>query len=307
MSLVPLCPTPKELDKFSFKEFKSKFFKAVKKLAKKHNSPQTAAPFFLNLEQKYSDQASAFFMIFGKMAKWKGHAKERAVKEAAMRGACYVSYDEVAKSLTLHLMPVAGKVKSKEALVIKGLKKVVSPSRCSIQLVEGEFSEEMLNALEEATENMPETPDEEDNEELEEENPENQSQSKENAKTPEQSKDPNAEAERMMQQGFGLMKKQADAFQQAKTKDNFLALKKVFEQIQLMLPRLPKALQSLAQGHVLYKQVGQFMAQMEQQQPKPEEEEVKQPQASEEQKKTYVEASAKLRSLFEQLGIELSL
>ena len=168
MSVKPICPTPKELDSFTFKEFKGKYFKAIKKLAKKHNSQETAAPFFMNLEQKFKDQEKGFFMIFGKLAKWKAHAKQTAVKELGMRGLCYVTFDEADKSLTLHLMPVAGKAKSKDALVAKGMKTVVNPSRCSVEIVQGEFSEDMMDKAADAAEAMEETELDEDAEAMEE-------------------------------------------------------------------------------------------------------------------------------------------
>jgi hypothetical protein len=159
MSLKPICPSPKELENFSFKEFKGRFFKEVKKLAKKHNSQATAAPFFLHTEQQYSDAPGEFFMVFGKLAKWKAHAKQIAVKESALRGLCFVSYDEQGKSLVLNLMPVAGKLKAKESLLIKALKTVVNPSRCSLNLIQGEFDEALMEQHEAATEAMDEVAD----------------------------------------------------------------------------------------------------------------------------------------------------
>lgn len=154
MSLKPLCLTPDNLKSYTFKEFKANFFKAVKKLAKKHDTQELAAPFYLCTEQKFADSESDFFMVFGKLSKWKKHAKENALKTAALRGMCYVSLDEVKQCLVLNLMPVAGKLKSKENIIIKAMKSVVAQSRCRIAIIPGDFSEDMLDKMEAATEAM---------------------------------------------------------------------------------------------------------------------------------------------------------
>ena len=154
MSLKPLCLTPDNLKSYTFKEFKNNFFKAVKKLAKKHDKAEFAAPFYLCAEQKFADAESEFFMVFGKLSKWKKYAKENALKSAALRGVCYVSHDEEKQCLVLNLMPVAGKLKAKENIIIKGLKTVVSQSRCQIQILKGEFTDDMMDKLEAATEAM---------------------------------------------------------------------------------------------------------------------------------------------------------
>jgi phage terminase Nu1 subunit (DNA packaging protein) len=93
------------------------------------------------------------------MAKWKAHAKTTALKEPALRGLCYVSYDENGKSLVLNLMPVAGKIKTKENLIIKAMKTVVNPSRCSVVITEGEFGDDLFDKMEAATEAMEEVAD----------------------------------------------------------------------------------------------------------------------------------------------------
>lgn len=154
MSLKPLCLSPDNLKSYTFKEFKAGFFKAVKKLAKKHDKAEFAAPFYLCTEQKFADTESEFFMVFGKLAKWKKYAKENALKTAALRGMCYVSLDTEKKCLVLNLMPVAGKLKSKENVIVKALKSVVAQSRCQIAILKGEFSEAMMEKLEAATEAM---------------------------------------------------------------------------------------------------------------------------------------------------------
>jgi hypothetical protein len=156
MSLKPLCATPDDLKSYTFKDFKGKLFKAIKKMAKVHDKPEAAAPFYLCADQKYADNPSAFFMVFGKLAKWKNYAKQNAPKIEALRGLCYVTFDEKLKSLVLNLMPVAGKLKAKENIIAKGLKTVVSASRCQVAIVKGDFSEEMMEKLEAATENMEE-------------------------------------------------------------------------------------------------------------------------------------------------------
>ena len=159
MSLQPQCLTPKDLETLEFKVFRGGFFKAVKRLAKKHNSQATAVPFFLNAKQKFKDNPEAFFMIFGKMAKWKAHSKAAAVKEPALRGLCFASVDEASGVLKLSLMPVAGKLKSKENVIVKGLKTVVAAGKCQIEILQGEFSEDLLERMEQATENLPDEPD----------------------------------------------------------------------------------------------------------------------------------------------------
>lgn len=156
MSLKPLCATPDDLKSYTFKDFKGKLFKAIKKLAKKHDKPEAAAPFYLCTTQKYADAASEFFMVFGKLAPWKNYAKKNATQTEALRGLCYVTLDEKAKSLVLNLMPVAGKLKAKELQIVNGMKTVVSKARCRVAIVKGDFSEEMMEKLETATENMEE-------------------------------------------------------------------------------------------------------------------------------------------------------
>ena len=154
MSLKPLCLTPEQLNSFTYKEFKSKFFKAVKKLAKKHDKQDVAAPFYLCTTQKFADAESEFFMVFGKLSKWKKYAKEQAMKTLALRGMCYVTLDTEKKCLMLNLMPVAGKLKTKENLITKALKTVIAQSRCQIQILKGEFTEAMMEKLATATEAM---------------------------------------------------------------------------------------------------------------------------------------------------------
>ena len=162
MSLQPICPNPQELGSLAFKVFKAKFIKSARKLAKKHNSADTAVPFFLNAKQKFSDDPEGFLLLFGKMAKWKAHSKMTAVKEPALRGLCYAAVNAETGALTIYLMPVAGKLKSKPALIAKGLKTVAAPSKCQIEIVAGEFTEDMLDKAEAAVENMAEEPDTED-------------------------------------------------------------------------------------------------------------------------------------------------
>lgn len=159
MSLKPVCPKPDALENYTFKKFKGAFFKAIRKLAKKHNSPENAAPFYLHTKQDYIDRPESFFMVFGKMNAWKRYAKHFATKLLALRGACYVTYDPEAKNLLLHIMPVAGRLKSKENAVARAMKQVVPPTRCSVVFDKGDFDESMLDNLESLTESMEDTPD----------------------------------------------------------------------------------------------------------------------------------------------------
>lgn len=159
MSLKPLCASPDSLKSYTFKEFKGGLFKAIKKLAKKHDKPEVAAPFYLCIEQKFADAEKEFFLVFGKLNAWKKYAKDNAMQVQALRGVCYVSYDETAKCLVLNLMPVAGKLKAKENQIAKAMRTVVNPSRCRVEISKGEFSEEMLDKLAAATETMEDVPD----------------------------------------------------------------------------------------------------------------------------------------------------
>ncbi len=155
MSVKPLCKSPQELGNFTGKEYKAKFLKSVKKLAKKHTSQETAAPFFLDTEAKLKDGAG-FLLLFGKMNAWKKHAKDTAPKSEALRGYCFVT-TAADGSLVLNLMPVAGKLKSKENIIQKELKKVIAVGKVQAAIVKGDFVDN--DALEAAAEAMEETPD----------------------------------------------------------------------------------------------------------------------------------------------------
>jgi soluble lytic murein transglycosylase-like protein len=156
MSVKTFVPDEKALAESTNKDFKTKFFPLVKKLAKKHTSPETAAPCFVHTAYKFKD-GEGYLALFGKMAKFKKFAKETAAKEDAARGYCFVSTDDKG-GLVFNFMPVAGKFKAKEAQIAKAQKSVVSVSKLGFVLAKGEFADN--DALDAATENMPETPDE---------------------------------------------------------------------------------------------------------------------------------------------------
>lgn len=156
MSVKTFVPDEKALAESTNKDFKAKFFPLVKKLSKKHNSPETAAPCFVHTAYKFKD-GEGYLALFGKMAKFKKFAKDTAAKEDAARGYCFVSTDDKG-GLVFNFMPVAGKFKTKEAQIAKAQKSVVSVSKLGFVLAKGEFADN--DALDAATENMPETPEE---------------------------------------------------------------------------------------------------------------------------------------------------
>lgn len=151
MSVQPLCKKPSDLKSFKQSEFKGKFLKFLKKLAKKHDSFETATPFYLGTEVEFAD-GSGFFMAAGKIKDWKKYAKDNA-SQNGLRGVCYVTYDEAQKSLMLNLCPVAGALKNKATAIAKAMKTVVSASRCQVVL-DKEVTEKDLDAREDATEKL---------------------------------------------------------------------------------------------------------------------------------------------------------
>lgn len=154
MSVKTIIDSPAALPSATSKDFKAKFFAMVKKLAAKHNSEATAAPCFIATANKYKD-GEGFLCLFGKMNKWKKYAKDTAQAESAARGYCFVSTDEKG-IMAFNFMPVAGKIKDKEALISKAMREVVSQSKLSFVLCKGEFVDN--DALDAATEAMDETP-----------------------------------------------------------------------------------------------------------------------------------------------------
>lgn len=159
MSVKPIAASPDELKSLKFKDFKGKFYKFLKKLAIKHTSQATAAPFFMDLQQNYVDGATEVFFAAGKMQKWKLYAKQNATKlEEALRGFCYVTLDEQSQIYTLNLMPIAGKLKTKEKKIQMGMRAAVPLSKVTVAVVAGEFVDN--DALEAAVEAMAEAPDE---------------------------------------------------------------------------------------------------------------------------------------------------
>lgn len=165
MSVQTLCKTPEDLAKFSVKEFENKFFKSVKKLAKKHFSLDTAAPCYLSLEEKLMDIDKTFLLLFGKFSKWRNYAKQKAKTSLALYGCCFITSCEESNALIINIVPAIGKIKKKEDLIAKHLKKMISISRCKIKILDLPLSEEQLNKLEAKTEAMEETIDSGENEE----------------------------------------------------------------------------------------------------------------------------------------------
>ena len=155
MAIAPLIKQPAELAKTSFAVTKGQLFKSLKKAAKKHNTRETAMPFFMQLDAKYSDTNEGLLLIFGKMGAWKKYAKDTAPKAEALRGFCFVSEDPETGGFVLNLMPVAGKFKAKINALSKEVKKVIPPSKLQVEIVPGEFKDDdpELAKLEAAADN----------------------------------------------------------------------------------------------------------------------------------------------------------
>ena len=158
MSLAPFLKSPDLLARTSVKAFQADLYKHLRRLAKKHNSRETAVPFFMDTQAQMADDASAFFFTFGKIKAWKAHAKKAAAQSLALRGFCYASPDPESKCIAIFLLPVAGKAKAKEALLQKRLKAILPLSKARLHIVAGEFDEDSpeFQALEQAAETAPE-------------------------------------------------------------------------------------------------------------------------------------------------------
>jgi uncharacterized protein CbrC (UPF0167 family) len=158
MSVKPIFGVPDLLAKALKKDFKAKFLKTMRKLSKKHNSQDTAVPFYLQTDAKYSD-GEGFLFLAGKMKPWEKFAKANAPKELALRGYCFITTDDKGW-LLVNIMPVAGKLKSKETLISKMLKMIASASKIGIQFLPGDFKDNPeLDSKTEAMEETPDTPD----------------------------------------------------------------------------------------------------------------------------------------------------
>lgn len=157
MSVKPIIDKPTSLATMTYKDFSTKFLKTMRKLAKKHNSQETAVPFYLELEAEFKASEKGFIFLAGKMNAWKKFAKENATKKEAVRGYCYITADDK-DWLLINVMPVAGKLKNKVKPVALALKKLVSVNKMGIEYVAGEFEDD--DKRDAATENMAEEPDE---------------------------------------------------------------------------------------------------------------------------------------------------
>jgi uncharacterized protein (DUF697 family) len=156
MSVKPIIDKPTSLATMTHKDFSTKFLKTMRKLAKKHNSQETAVPFYLELEAEFKASEKGFIFLAGKMNAWKKFAKENATKKEAVRGYCYITTDDK-NWLLINVMPVAGKLKNKVKPVALALKKVVSVNKMGIEYVAGEFEDD--DKRDAAIENMAEEPD----------------------------------------------------------------------------------------------------------------------------------------------------
>lgn len=158
MSVKPIFLKPELVAQAAKKDFKAKFLKTMRKLAKKHSSQDTAVPFYLQTEAKYKD-GEGFLFLAGKMNSWKKYAKENAPKEMALRGYCYITSDDKG-FLLVNIMPVAGKLKAKENAIGKAARAVASANKIGFQFLQGEFKDnDELDNKTEAMEETPDTPD----------------------------------------------------------------------------------------------------------------------------------------------------
>lgn len=127
--------------------------KAISKLGKKYNATTgKKAPFFINLEHKFSDGSTDHLFVFGKLNAFKAEIKDTVAKNQAtcVRGLCYVEFDEKGAT-TLVLCPVKGKLLNKEALVTKAMKKTFTPAFANFK-VGAEIDEKAAEAEEAAAE-----------------------------------------------------------------------------------------------------------------------------------------------------------
>ncbi len=136
--------------------------KAISKLGKKYNAETgKKAPFFINLEHKFSTGATDHLFVFGKLNAFKAEIKETVAKNqtTCVRGLCYVEYDDK-KVPTLVFCPVKGKLFAKEALVTKAMKKTFTPAFANFK-VGAEIDEKAAEAAEAAAELETEEPEDE--------------------------------------------------------------------------------------------------------------------------------------------------
>lgn len=156
MCIQAFC-TDKDLKegKFDSKKLKSVFYTGVKKAAKKCTEPDGAVPFYLNLEEPL--MGKSFLFLFGKIQKWRNHAKEQvsATPTKAARGLLYIEKDE-SNAHVLQLMVVKGKVPILQ--LSKALRKLAAATKVKVEYVGGTFDEKLLDAAEQRTEAMPDEP-----------------------------------------------------------------------------------------------------------------------------------------------------
>ncbi len=127
--------------------------KAIAKLGKKYNAETgKKAPFFINLEHKFSDGSEGHLFVFGKLNAFKAEIKEAVTKNAitCVRGLAYVEYDDK-KVPTLVFCPVKGKALNKEAVMTKAMKKTFTPAYANFK-VGAEIDEKAAEAAEAAAE-----------------------------------------------------------------------------------------------------------------------------------------------------------
>jgi hypothetical protein len=159
MSVKPFCQ-PDKLQEVSIKTLKGKLYKLFCLLSAKHDTPETAAPFFLKVDHDYSDD-KGLLLVFGKINKWKPYIiKAIKDKNATRKGYCYVSCDEKGLPKKLILNTTAGKAKI--GVIEKQLKALVG-AKFTIEIgpdtVEDPKRDEAVEAMDDTPENAVNIPD----------------------------------------------------------------------------------------------------------------------------------------------------
>jgi hypothetical protein len=291
MSIAPVIKDPKLLGESSRKLFVGSFKASVKKLLKKHNSKETAVPFFLDTACDFKDAQEEFFFIFGKIKAWKAHAKKTANEKMATRGFCYATAE--GKTITIHLMPVAGKAKNKIDLIGKKLKTVISPGKICMVIDSGEFDENdpKFLALEESVEQMPDAPDEADEDQDEED------------EAPSSSSPDAAPDSKQIPAELAKIKQLLVEYSKNKSPENLAKIEQIYQQFNQLISLFPGGIQKTAKEHELYKTVEKILENAKKAKPEePKPNDAPSPQEAA-QKEQMAKAMGEFKSLFAELGI----
>ena len=202
MSLKPIYKVA-DVKALSIKDIKAKLYKRFVLLATKHNSPETAAPFFLQLNFPYLEE-QGLLLLFGKLNAWKPYVKEALKDKNTMRrGYCYVLSDDKGQPTTLVLNTTGGKAKIN--LTLKQLKAITRKF-----VIEIGADAEDDPKRDDAFENLPEINEDEADALLdqdEEAEPETKTDEKTEDKTKDKSKDKKSNLDKDLDKGLGEKKK----------------------------------------------------------------------------------------------------